>query len=641
MSNAEAIERVTTSVVGVDLHPLAVTFARITYLLAIGRERIRGTRGGFRIPVYLGDSIQWGQEQNLLNAGSLTLPTGSGDQLFANELSFPDSLIADAERFDRLVVELTEKANNRPRNSPVPALNQTFRRFPMSDQERAAVTATFSVMCQLHDEDRDHIWGYYLRNQARPMWLTNEANRVDVLIGNPPWLTFNAIAAELKPSFRQACELRNLWGGGRATRNYDLCTLFVVRTIELYLRPGGSFGFVMPFATLSRRQFAGFRAGDYPSAAQPVSVAFAPPWDMSAVRPHPFPVPCCVVFGSRSEEFNPVPLPPETTKWSGTLPARNVEWEVAEGYLSTSSDQIAATPEDYASVYSGRFESGAKLSPQVLVIVEPAPEGPLGVPSGLRSVRSISSTRDPWRGVAPLQGNVEAEFVRPLHQGSTIVPFRALEPMLAIVPWDRSVSRLLSSSDDALDRYPRLADWWRRASALWDEHGTPENYDLTGRIDFQSKLSRQLPTGAQRVAYSKSGSRLTAARLPDASLASETLYWGTAGSLEEARYLTAVLNSQTVTALVAPYQSQGQFGTRHFDLYVWYVNIPEFSSSLEEHLQLAELAAEAEAIAERVELPTGIGPAGARRRVRDALASSGVADRIEQRVRELLGVGDG
>jgi hypothetical protein len=48
-------------------------------------------------------------------------------------------------------------------------------------------------MCRLHDEGRDHIWGYYIRNLARPMWLSRDKNRVDILIGNPPWLAYRAL----------------------------------------------------------------------------------------------------------------------------------------------------------------------------------------------------------------------------------------------------------------------------------------------------------------------------------------------------------------------------------------------------------------------------------------------------------------
>ena len=111
------------------------------------------------------------------------------------------------------------------------------------------MTETFHVMCKLHDTGRDHIWAYYVRNLARPTWLAEENNRVDIVLGNPPWLTYNAIATDLKPAFRQACEERNLWGG-RTVRNYDLSALFVARAIELYLKWDGRFAFVMPRAVL-------------------------------------------------------------------------------------------------------------------------------------------------------------------------------------------------------------------------------------------------------------------------------------------------------------------------------------------------------------------------------------------------------
>ncbi len=540
LSNAEAIEAATRHVIGVDLHPLAVTFARLTYLLAIGMERIKGPRRGFRVPVYLGDSLQWGHDDSLLSAGGLTLQTGTGAQLFVSELRFPHALLDDADTFDRLVSELTDKAANRAPGSSAPSLRETFRRFPMTDNDRNVVSETFRVMCELHDEKRDHIWGYYVRNLARPVWLGSSENRVDVVVGNPPWLTYNAIANDLKEEFRRACKVRNLWGGsGQVARNYDLAALFVVRCLELYLKSGGAFAFVMPFATLSRRQFSGFRTGRYPARTEPVAVDFEVPWDLSEVRPHPFPVPCCVVFGWRSTNQTPNPLPAQTVEWTGVLPARNVTWEVAGDHLTHGTGSVEIGEGSHASPYAARFASGAKLNPQVLVLVEPAPGGPLGVPAGYRQVVSVKSSKGAWKRVPPLRGTIEAEFVRPLHLGSTIAPFRLLKAKLAVVPWDHVSKRLLTAGDDALDRYPKLAEWWRRADGLWAQHGTPDKYDLTGRIDYQKKLTRQLPPSGHRVVYAASGSRLTAARIDDDSLVSHELYWAAVNGADEACYLTA------------------------------------------------------------------------------------------------------
>ena len=56
-SLADTLDGVTKHVFGMDLHPVAATLARVTYLLAIGRSRLTDpSRGSIQIPVYLGDS---------------------------------------------------------------------------------------------------------------------------------------------------------------------------------------------------------------------------------------------------------------------------------------------------------------------------------------------------------------------------------------------------------------------------------------------------------------------------------------------------------------------------------------------------------------------------------------------------------
>src|SRR5215218_1640146 len=63
--NAEAIDGVTDHVFGIELHPVAVTLARVTYLLAIGPQRLQD-RGALSVPVYLGDAIQIGHNTTVL-----------------------------------------------------------------------------------------------------------------------------------------------------------------------------------------------------------------------------------------------------------------------------------------------------------------------------------------------------------------------------------------------------------------------------------------------------------------------------------------------------------------------------------------------------------------------------------------------
>jgi hypothetical protein len=56
-------------------------------------------------------------------------------------------------------------------------------------------------MCRLHDEGRDHVWGYYVRDLARPTWLARPENQVDRLVGNPRWLAYRFMTPEMQASF--------------------------------------------------------------------------------------------------------------------------------------------------------------------------------------------------------------------------------------------------------------------------------------------------------------------------------------------------------------------------------------------------------------------------------------------------------
>lgn len=58
----EALTSPTGHVYGMDLHPVAVTLARVTYLLAIGTDRLQQRTEPLSVPGFLGDSLQ-GEER--------------------------------------------------------------------------------------------------------------------------------------------------------------------------------------------------------------------------------------------------------------------------------------------------------------------------------------------------------------------------------------------------------------------------------------------------------------------------------------------------------------------------------------------------------------------------------------------------
>lgn len=632
------LDGVTSRVFGMDLHPVAVTLARVTYLLAIGRERLTGgDRGPIQIPVYLGDSIQWRQQSpSLLSDKELKISTDDDHTLFPEELKFPSVLLRDSRVFDELVKKLAAKSSDpkrAPKSKP-PSLSGVFQLLAIPKEAHKTVEATFQIMCDLHDQGRDHIWGYYVRNLARPEWLAMAANQVDVLIGNPPWLSYRFMPEKMQGEFRQLCRDRSLWSGKSVATQQDLSALFAVRTIELYLKLNGKFGFVMPDAALDRNQFKGFRAGHYDSAGRIKRATFTTSWDLRRLRPHFFPRGASVVFGSRTDSAGP--MLKEAEGWRGNLPRGKSSWRDVAQAVQRSTPQPAPEVQYAPSPYRARFRNGASLFPRLFFLVDKKAPGPLGLVSGKVGVRSATSPyeNEPWKSLPRQEGVVETEFLRPVHLGATVLPYRMLEPEYAVVP--RDPEGLMDSKIERMEQYPGLSEWWGKCEEIWNASPSSEGFPLAQRLDFHAELSSQFPIQPHRIVYTKSGMHLSAARLSDhRAVIDHTLYWASASSVEEAYYLCAILNSVIITARVRPLMAYGK-DERHIDKAVWRLPIPQFDPERELHAELADLGRQAEEMVAALSLDLTKHFPWLRKVVRSHLKESEVGQRIEASVCALL-----
>ena len=636
----DLIRRVTRHVIGLDLHPVAVTLARVTYLLALGQERLADPeRPEVQVPVYLGDSLQWYQKRpDLWSAGQLVVQVGDRRDLFSEAMRFPGAILADARVFDELVSKLAHRASDRSPGEPIPGLSALFRRLKIPAEHHDTIQATFETMCQLHDEGRDHIWSYYIRNLARPVWLSRTENRVDVLVGNPPWLAYRHMPKDMQAMFREMSSDRGLWHGAKVATHQDLSGLFVARVMQLYLRHGGTFAFVVPNAVLDRGQFVGFRRGDFADPVEPAQVAFDRPWDLRRLRPHFFPRGAAVVWGHRSEKAGSMDT--ITESWSGRLPRQVTSWREVRRIVHR--DVVETRTVDAAgegSAYRQRFAQGATVVPRMLFLVNEMAAGPLGVPAGQVPVRSRRSANEkpPWKLLPGMEGVVETDFVRALYLGESVLPYRTVAPALAVVPWDDQL--LTGDDDEQIELYPGLAKWWRAAESCWLANRSSDRLTLLERLDYRRGFTSQFPIHEHehRIVYTKSGMHLAAARVDDpGAVIDHKLYWAAVTSLSEARYVCTVLNSAIVTELVRPLMSYGK-DERDIDKHVWKLPIPVYSEDNPQHVELARAGEIAEQEVAALEIDEQKHFSASRRLIRKHLAASETGQRIEQLVSDLLG----
>lgn len=659
----QAVEDVVRHVYGMDIHPVAVTLARVTYLLAIGRERLQHpNRGEIGVPVYLGDSLQWEQQRDLLSReDTITIPTtgedilsAGGGLLFDDDLRFPSSVLRDAQVFDRLVSDMADAVLRSADTERTPS-QQMRRRQPQNttgyvrglidpilsrhgvpDEDKETLRETFTTLRQLHLNGRNHIWGYYVRNLIRPLWLSMDENRVDLLVGNPPWLRYSKMPEAMQNRYKFLAQERNLLSGSLGASARDLSTLFVTRAVELYLKADGRFAYVMPHGTLSRKPHHGFRTGRWEVGARSSSglaVQFDQAWELIQIRTG-FPATSCVIFGRRSDA-NGSALPSRTTNWIGRFSNHAQTWNQVAARTTTQNGRVTQhDPNDPAPIspYASRFRQGALILPRMLVCAETVDSGPLGTGAGRIALTSRRGSLDkpPWRNLPSIEATVNEEYVFSTYLGEHVLPYRLRSPLKSVLPIKDG--KLLNRT--SISTLPDLASWWDRAETLWSENAKPGSGPLSERIDYHGQLSAQLDAfHLPRVVYPASGNRLAAALVTDPKAVIEhKLYWAPTNSIEEGRYLTTILNSAVLLERVRPLQNLGLFGARDFDKYVFRVPFPAYSSTNPLHIALVSLAERAEAVAAGVDIAQAPSFQFARRLIDQALLQNGIHMEIEAAV---------
>lgn len=643
MAKADRAAEACVHVAGLDIHPVAVIIARVTYLLALA-PALSGRSGALSVPVWLGDAMQLSISKDLAGRELIIQvpppPAGGGTR---EKLSFPETFCRDPALFDKAVEAMRRGSESLRSRAQVEAdlgrrTEQHYKR-DLTDEERTAIGdlgATYETFHKLRIEGRDTIWSYVARNLSRPLALASGGGWANVLLGNPPWVAYRHMSADLQKRFNELAKGERVHVGGKFATQNDLAALFAVRSSHLYLRPAGRIAFVLPLAALTRGQFEKFRAGQFGS----YNIAWDEAWTMDDKVVPLFPVPSCALFGRKRAIARPTPT--KVRAYAGSLPMRDASEAVADARLEVRNDAKAPTivETEGGSPYRERFRNGATLYPRLLVLVERKELGRLGPDPAAPFVasRRISAEKEPWKSQASIEHAVEADFLRPVMLGESILPYRLFQSFEGVVPVHGSIILDSDAAANPQRGFDKLAGWLRAAEVTWETNKVEASkLTWTEQQDYNGKLTAQFPISSLRVVYAKSGT-LPASCLvrDDRAVIDHMLYWTVPASEEEAHYLTTILNSEVARARAEHFQARGQFGARHFDKVMFNLPIPLFDGANPLHRNLAKAGVHAENVASMVELVDGEKFQRARKRVRDALAEEGIGDEIEKLVEKLL-----
>ena len=175
------LEACADQVRGLDVHPVAVTLARVTWLLALG-ELVGDRPAKLTVPVFLGDAMQWNLRRTLDSADVLVEVPGGAP------LQIPAGFAEDQAVFEQGLDALNQGLQD---DAAPEAVGRALRRIQgAAPADADALAETFRALQALYRAGRNGIWTFVFRNLVRPVWLSRPEQRADVLVGNPPWIVY-------------------------------------------------------------------------------------------------------------------------------------------------------------------------------------------------------------------------------------------------------------------------------------------------------------------------------------------------------------------------------------------------------------------------------------------------------------------
>lgn len=640
------VEFAVENVMGMDVHPLAVTVARINYLLALSdhMQAARGRTRTFSLPVYMADALVRPLENHKEDALVVPVDDKRNERFYIplEAASRPAALTDVIDKMDRFA-----RRSVNGKDKPLPDLESfssvVREAFGASLTTQAANywRGNLTLLAKLIYEDRNGIWSYILKNLSRPLVLAER--KFDVVAGNPPWLSYRYIKSkEYQREVKQLYQYYKLIDSDdiKLFTQIDLSTLFFAHARDRYLKTGGTLAFVMPRAVISGAK------QHRPFQAQGVTRVI----DLRYVEPL-FNVETCVYIQQGSVlAGDDVPA----VQYRGRLKAHELSLVDAAPVLQKNNTTIRFVDSDVRSpYYYNRILNGATLFPRNLCFVRPQ-QNP-NSPAVMTDPEVNKEAKAPYKGIT-LRGVVEDEYLYATLLSKHLIPFGYDKLHLVALPTrldSEGVLHMMDERDFAKRGHFESADWFSAAAAKWDSLKKPgTKLTFAEQLNYRNKLTDQKLEGI-KILYNASGTHISACvltvsrsqpfdlqRQPQGFIADHKSYYYDAISENEAHYLCALLNAPCVDDAIKAYQTRGIYkGERDIHRTPFEAStIPPFDPANPDHCELARLSREAHAAVEM--LKTGGGLKGSVYKIREQARAAAAAQiaAIDVIARRVLGL---
>lgn len=624
------VREITRRVRGVDINPLSVLSARVSYYLALSQiARVKDVE----IPVFLGDSALVPALETIDGIDCYTYAIHNIRQE-AIRVVLPKRLV-ESDGFTFLMDDIQSMVNADSEDSIMAILEGN-----LTGQERQSMMLLASLqtmvhsLVHLHRNNWDGIWVRIITN----FMMVAQMRRADMIVGNPPWVKWEHLPAAYTRRIKEFCDVRHIFcndGGMYGGAQLNICALISNVVATNWLAAEGVLAFLMPDSIMSQNSYEEFR-NFYTDFARRERMYLnrIDRW-MAPLRPFK------VGGKAVAQDFNTYYYSRRVTDYAQGVPVRTISrqrgvsdevvnqcqsWNEASKYLTIEAGLARQLSSTYtAFTYtSSQFDFSAIIGPTAyhyrtgvestpfeifkMLGVGPSEQG--GNHYRFRN-KQLKTSRYKVEDIPADGWDFDTRYLYPMVEGPSVKPFEYVTGNnYHIIPYEEDSTQAPVSLARLYELSPSLAIYFANHKAL---------------LDQQSEKSKTMHRGSEFYALSKIGPYtfapyLVAARDNStfcASVIHPTLTpWGERKqsvcvkhtiiisqdveghfiSEEEAHYINGVLNSSIVKAYI-----HSTFKTNGFSLKKSHLYLPKYDAGNPIQARIAALSERATAHADERE----------------------------------------
>lgn len=575
------------SITGFDIDPLAVILAKINWVIAA--NNIIDFNTDIYIPIYHADSL-FIQSPISIQENSCML------QLHDEYISIPLFLVReskDGNLFDSVLDVAYDCIHAELSLNEVSKIAKM--RIDLSsletDDKIACVNFIYNLyrtIRTLDQKGQNGIWSFVLKNTLRPTLVAANFNGI---VSNTPWLALSKLGNNpYKDKLRSLGRCLGILPKGASAPHVELATIFLVNSVKRYLAEGGVFGCILPHSVLAGKHHTPFRTGQFSFIKNPIKLNPECVWELPNDT---FKNKAIAIFGSKTNYI-------EATIIDGAIVDGKDSVNITSFYVQNSGNLQNWTnnPSEVERIDFScyKFQQGADIMPRFLFFFDLESRGQNYILSKL-SLHSnygyFLKDMKVGKDFCPPAISVDKSHFQNVLISNILTPFNIGTYPKALLPIKRnSEGKWVDLENvDMLSLGRPLKTFFDQTKNSYIAYKGKNVKSLFEVLNVFSKLEKQrISIGSFIVVYGAGGSKTCAAymKVKEEVIIDQTIYYYTADTEEEAIFMTALLNSNSIEKVNAAYQVQGQFGKRHIHT-LPADTIPAFDDDNHHHMELVSI----------------------------------------------------